>query len=332
MLKSVIVGYGGISRAHKPGYERLEKEGKVKLVGAYDIDPEAFVVNKKLNIALEPSEFDKSLHFYTDLYEMLEKEKPDFVDICAPTYVHKELAIKILEAGYNVLSEKPMALTAADGEEMIAAAKKNGKHLMIAQCVRFGNDIQYVKKIIEDGRYGKPMAALCTRTSLTPTWGYEQWFSDRERSGGCLTDMHIHDIDLLRYLFGEPSAVSSRVAYVKPHESVHTSLFYDGISATAIGEWATSSVSFSRGYRITFERAVIILGDDLKIYPEDGEPFVPEDYVPADVYRAEISYFCDVVSGKTENLIAPPEDTVKTMRLIEAMRKSADESGKIIDF
>ena len=331
MLKAVIVGYGGISRAHKPCYERLEKEGKVRLVGAYDIDAEAFTTNKKLNIALEVTEFDRTLHFYTDLDEMLKKEKPDFVDICTPTYVHKELAVRILKAGYNVLSEKPMALTSLDGEEMLKAANESGKHLMIAQCIRFGSVVQYIKDLIKDGRYGKPMAAFCTRTSGTPTWGYEQWFSDPKRSGGCLTDMHIHDIDLLRYVFGEPCGVSCRVAYSAPHESVHTTLFFDGVLASVVGEWGPSSVNFSAGLRVTFERAVVIDdGNKITVYPDGGEAFEPVER--NNVYRSEIEYFAEVVEGKHENLVAPPADTVKTMRLIEAMRKSAALSGQTVEF
>ena len=331
MLRAVIVGYGGISRAHKPCYERLEKEGKVRLVGAYDIDAEAFTTNKKLNIALEVTEFDRTLHFYTDLDEMLEKEKPDFVDICAPTFVHKELTVRILKAGYNVLCEKPMALSAKDAEEMLSWAKKCGKHLMVAQCVRFGTAVEYIKDLIKDERYGKPMAAICTRTSATPTWGYECWFSDIKRSGGCLTDMHVHDIDLLRYIFGEPDGVSCRVAYSAPHESVHTSLYFDGISVSAICEWGPSSLEFSPLLRITFERAVVIDdGNKITVYPEGEEPFVPLER--NNVYKTEIEYFADVVSGERENLMAPPEDTVKTMHLVEAMRKSAQNAGQFVEF
>ena len=331
MLRAVIVGYGGISRAHKPCYEALEKEGKVCLVGACDIDPEAFTTNKRLNIPLEPSEFDKTLHFYTDLDEMLEKEKPDFVDICTPTYVHKELTVKILKAGYNVICEKPMALSAEDGEEMLSVAKETGKHLMIAQCVRFSKTSQYIKELIKDERYGKPMAALCTRTSGTPRWGYDCWFSDIKRSGGCLTDMHIHDIDLLRYLFGEPDGVSCRVVYSTPHESVHTTLLFDGVCASAVGEWGPSSVAFSPLLRVTFERAVVVDdGNKITVYPEGGEAFEP--FTHNNFYRSEIEYFADVVSAKTENLIAPPADTVNTMRLVEAMRKSAQNAGQFVEF
>lgn len=330
MLKAVIVGYGGISRAHKPGYEKLKKEGKVRLVAAYDVNPEAFVMNKSINLSLEKSEFDEELRFYTDLDEMLAKEQPDFVDICAPTYVHKELAVKILNRGYNVLCEKPMALTSADGEEMLETARKNGKHLMIAQCVRFGTDIQYIKEVIEDGRYGKVLSAVCTRCSQTPTWGFENWFCDPARSGGCLTDMHIHDVDLMRYLLGEPTAVSCRVASSAPHESVHSSLFFNGISATAVAEWATKSLKFSRSYRITFEHAAMVVDNEFKVYPEDGEPFTPE-LTHMDPYMSEISYFCDVVAGKRENVVAPPTDTVKTMRLIEALRKSSEGAGRVVE-
>ena len=131
MLKAALIGFGGISTTHRRGYCNLEKEGKVKLVAAYDINPNAFKTRVAINLGDVSDPVGESIHFYTDLDEMIAKEEIDFVDICIPTYKHRELSEKLLRRGYHVLCEKPMALTSADCAEMIRAAKESGKELMI---------------------------------------------------------------------------------------------------------------------------------------------------------------------------------------------------------
>ena len=111
MLKAAIVGFGGIAKSHRMGYANLKAQGKVELVCACDIDPEAIKRRIVTNIDGEASEIDEEIRFYTDLDEMLDKEKLDFVDICAPTFLHAELSKKVLGCGIHVLCEKPMALS-----------------------------------------------------------------------------------------------------------------------------------------------------------------------------------------------------------------------------
>ena len=94
MLKAAIIGFGGIAKSHRKGYANLKAQNKVELVCACDIDPEAFKKRIVTNIGEEPHELDENIRFYTDLDEMLDREKLDFVDICAPTFLHAELSKK----------------------------------------------------------------------------------------------------------------------------------------------------------------------------------------------------------------------------------------------
>ena len=123
MLKICILGYGGIARAHQNGYKtELEEKGIAKLVAACDICEEQFTKDMAINI--DSGESEKSeLRGYTDLDEMLEKEKPDIVTVALPTYLHKEKTVYLLNKGYNVMCEKPMALTYEDCLEMLEASK-----------------------------------------------------------------------------------------------------------------------------------------------------------------------------------------------------------------
>ena len=87
--------------------------------------------------------------------ELIEKEKPDFVDIVTPTITHADLTVKALEMGCHVICEKPMALNEEDCQRMIDTAKRCEKILMIAHVVRFMAPYYYLKNAIDTRKHGK---------------------------------------------------------------------------------------------------------------------------------------------------------------------------------
>jgi predicted dehydrogenase len=333
MLHAALIGFGGIAQAHKNGYAKLEQEGKVKLVAVCDIRKEVFEKAVEINLKSDTS-MKVDFHAYTDLEEMLANEQIDFIDICLPTFLHKEYAIRMMERGYHVLCEKPMSLNFDACQEMLEAEKRTGEHFMIAQCLRFFPDYEYLKECMTDNRFGKVLSAQFSRISPPPVWGWQNWFMNPELAGGCITDMHIHDIDIARYLFGEPEAVSCRAGHsVSQYDTVQTALFYGGTPVTAIGDWTLSKVRFCASYRVDFKEATVIMeGGKVTVYPKgEDEPFAPELKI-MDGYTAEISYFCDVILGKTENTKNPASSAARSIRLIELMKKSADMGGEKLKF
>jgi len=332
MLKAGLIGFGGITGAHINGYKKLFEEKKVQLICAYDIEPDAFAKKLRINISSGDNSVSGDIRTYTNLDEMLANEELDFVDICIPSYLHCDMTCNLLKRGYHVLCEKPMALNFKDCEKMIATAKETDKHLMIAQCLRFFPEYQYAKEVIDSGKYGKVISAFFSRLSPPPIWGWQGWFMDFKRSGGCITDMHIHDIDMARYLFGEPDAVSSRATdECSPYATVQTSLFYGSTPITAVGDWTRTGTPFSAGFDICLEKATLIFNSGkLTVYPKDGtEPFCPE-LDNFDGYTGEISYFCDIVSGKMKNTRNPATSAAQTIALIERMIESANNNGAVI--
>lgn len=332
MLSAALIGFGGIAKAHKKGYDKLEREGKVRLVAVCDICKEAFDKNVEINITNDSFQ-SGTYNCYTDLEEMLFREKLDFLDICVPSFLHRDITVEMLKRGYNVLCEKPMALTGADCEIMLKAEKNSGKHFMIAQCLRFFKEYEYLKNCIDDGRYGKVLGAFFNRDSAQPTWGWHNWFLDYELSGGAIMDIHIHDIDMVRYLFGEPKSVSCRASNCKTkYDIVQTSLYYEDFPVAANGCWVAGRIRFSASYKVDFEKASVIYENGkVTVYPEDEEQFCPE-LEGYDGYTAEISYFCDIIQGKTQNTRNPACSAAKTVRLIETMRLSADKHGEKVPF
>lgn len=333
MIRVAILGFGGIARSHRRGYETLAERGEpVKLVALCDINPKQFEKLITINQGGEDAAPVMPYHTYTDLDEMLAAEHPDVVDVCLPTYLHCEYVTKLLRMGYNVQSEKPMALTGKQCDEMLHARDESGKQLMIGMCLRFDSNYLVLKDIIDSGKYGKVRAAYFSRTSSLPRWGFEGWYRDEARSGAVAFDLHIHDVDMVRFLFGEPTGLQSHTTDGEiPHISVSTTFLYPDKLVTAMAEWGMSHTwKFRAEYRVCLERATVTLeGGKVIVYPEEGEPFEPE-HEPANHMAEESLYFSRVISGEIENTKNKPEDAAATVRMIEAIYKSAAADGETV--
>lgn len=329
MLNAALIGFGGIAQAaHSPAYASLEKKGKVRLVAAYDIDPARFGQKMTINIGSSDGTAP-AIRFYTDLEEMLAKEDIQLLDICLPTFLHASMTADMLRRGYHVLSEKPMARTYADCLTMVEAAKNAKGKLMIAQCVRFFPEYIALKKLLDEGTYGRPLSAVFRRMSEPPVWGWDNWYMDEARSGGCLLDLHIHDIDVIRYFFGEPQTVScvSQTVY-SGFDILHSQLYYPDFSVLAVGDWSQHGVPFSADYRVALEKATVISGGGrMTVYPRDGEPFSPE-LSSVGGYEGEIEYFVDTIAAGSVNSKNPPESAATTIKLIDTLRDSALHNGE----
>ncbi len=333
-VRVALIGYGGIARAHAVGYRLLaEREEPVRLVAVCDIDPEKFGGEVSINIGSASRGLPAGIHTYTDIGELLEREEFDMADICLPTYLHKEYAVRLLKAGKHVLSEKPMALSSADCEEMLAAARESGRRLMIGQCLRFNAGYEFLKACVADERFGKLYRISMSRLSRMPDWGFENWFADTARSGGCILDMHIHDVDMARYLLGEPRSLTcwSRGGVVEDQVQ-HSHLYYDGCDVLIDGSWDESrDTPFSSGYRARFERAQVICEGSAVTVREDGCPPVKVELPATDHMAEEISYLVGLIlDPDAVNEKNPPESAAATVRLVERLRESARRDSERI--
>ncbi len=333
-VKVAMLGFGGIAKAHKHAYEQLEAQGApIRLVAICDIDASRFTSATATNLGEEKAANLKGIQTYTDPDRMLAEADFDMVDICIPSYLHKEYAVKMMRAGKDVLSEKPMALTSADCEEMLQTAKECGRKLMIGQCLRFEPSYLFLKKCIDEGTFGRLKNLFMERLSVHPMWGYEKWYTKTEKSGGCILDLHVHDIDMARFLLGEPASVST-VSYddITRWQVVNTRLFYPEVTVIATATWDEApTVKFSAGFRARFEGASVVLNHEgLTVYPNEGTSYHPE--LPrANRMAEEIRKLASMVLDRSLVSDAnPPESAYQTVRLIETLRQSADQGGKII--
>lgn len=328
-MKAAIIGNGFIGNAHRAAFAMFKEEGvDIELVAICDIRPEMLKKNNGERL-------------YTSVDEMLEAEKElDFVCLCIPTYLHAEYSIKLMRAGLNVLCEKPMALNAEDCDRMMACAKETGKRLMIAQCSRFGKDMIIMKKFIEEGSFGKPVSAFFTAADGKPTWGFENWFANKDLSGSCMLDLQAHTIDLINWYFGVPDATSTVAKQCAPdftgYGSLSSNLIYDnGLFVHVWCDWGIPKNKHDHRYtRINFENGYIIrkVGAHAELsavsYLDGSVTDLSDRYREVKSgYRDEIEYFANqLVSGEPFDH-CPPEETKNVVTVMRAQEKSADGMG-----
>jgi UDP-N-acetyl-2-amino-2-deoxyglucuronate dehydrogenase len=144
-------------------------------------------------------------HPYTDIAEMIRREKVDVVVICTPHPAHKEAAITAFENGAHVLVEKPLAISLVDCDAMIDAAKAAGKQLGMISQRRFFPSCLRIKQAIDDGKLGTPMLGFVVMYG----WRDETYYKSdpwrgkwAEEGGGVLVNQAPHQLDLLQWFMG----------------------------------------------------------------------------------------------------------------------------------
>ena len=158
-----------------------------------------------------------------------------------------------------VFVEKPVALTAEEGNAMLQKSKETGAQVQVGQVIRFWDEYVELRKIIESNIYGKVINANFRRISPRPTWGWKNWLLDDTLSGGAGQDLHIHDVDYVLSLFGSPdSFYSVRNKRGEKNSYVNTLMSYNDFVVSVEGTWDLSeSHPFEATFRVVFEKAVV---------------------------------------------------------------------------
>ena len=269
---------------------------------------------------------------YTELDQLLADPEIDLVDICLPTHLHPETAIRALEAGKHVLVEKPIALTLADADAMIDAARRSGRRLFVGQVLRFFPEFAFIKEAVASGRYGRLLGAHFKRIISRPNWGGDDWFNDPRRTGGPVIDLHIHDADFVQYLLGMPSRVFA-TGLTAPDGQVYyvvASYLYDGqtepVAVTAqSGAVAMPGRPFEHGYDVYLEKATLLYnsaaGGPVTLLGEDGGIHQPE-IAAVDAFTAEIQYVADSIAGKETGELLAAESARRSLLLCHKVAES----------
>ncbi len=288
---------------------------------------------------------------FTDFRKMIKGDLVDAVSVCTPNNCHAPLSIASLQAGKHVLCEKPLAMNGAQARKMAEAAKRAGRILMTAQCMRYSGNAQALKRMIEAGRFGKlyfGKAMLLRRTGIP-----RGWFHDKEQAGGGpMLDIGVHVLDLTWYLMGKPQPVSvfgvTFDMLGKSGQGFGTYGVNYNPKKFSVEDLAAGLIKFKNGAAISLEASwaahtgetflARVLGTkggaqifpDFTLYEMDGDTKL--DITPAapqlDGYLGECRHFIACIQTGKEP-ISPGYQSVVVVDMLEAIYKSA-ESGKLV--
>ncbi|MBR2971778.1 MAG: Gfo/Idh/MocA family oxidoreductase [Clostridia bacterium] len=310
-MKVGLIGIGGMGNVHFNCYK--------KMAGI-----EVAVADIRVDMAKE--KVAGYAPVYESYEEMIKVEKPDFVDICTPSYMHADMAVKAMELGCHVLCEKPMSISSDEAQRMIDAKEKYGKLLMTAHVVRFMAPYVYLKSVIDSGELGKPVHIIMHRLSEAPKWSWENWMLDTDKSGGVALDLSVHDVDFTQYVFGQPKSLEASYQDIKDNTNyVCSTFFYDGFSVNTVGAWYNASIPFRAEYLAVFENGYVeskggkVTKNGAEVSLEVGEASENTgiNLSGADGYSDEIRYFIDCIKCGREPARVAPESSLTSVKLVE---------------
>jgi predicted dehydrogenase len=332
MVRIAVTGLGFMGKTHIGIYQQIPGATVAALCDAEADRLELNSLDAGGNIKASSGAVDfSSVPKFSDFSKMLAAGGFDAVDICLPTDLHVDFAVKALEAGYHVFIEKPLALDYDGGRSVADAAKKSGAVCAVGQCLRFWPAYTEVKKLIESGSLGKVRHAEFSRYSPPATWAAGGWLGKTARSGNAALDLHVHDVDMILYLFGPPKSVRS-VGIPDGNGSfghISTVYTYPDISVTSTGGWVmSSSTPFNMRALYVLENGVIDMDfarqDPVMVYPEGKEGYVLQ-LPPGDGYYHELADFVDRCEKGVPSALVSPAVAAESVRLANLEIASAAE-------
>jgi predicted dehydrogenase len=313
MVRIAVTGLGFMGKTHIGIYQRIPGATVAALCDAEADRLDLKSLDAGGNIQASSGAVDfSSVPKFSDYPKMLDTGGFDAVDICLPTDLHVDYAIRALEAGYHVFIEKPLALDYESAQVVAEAAQKSGAVCSVGQCLRFWPAYTEVKKLIEGGSLGKVRHAEFSRSSPPATWAAGGWLNKTARSGNAALDLHVHDVDMILYLFGAPKSVRS-VGIPDGNGSfghISSVYTYPNLSVTSTGGWVmSSSTPFNMRALYILERGVIDMDfartDPVMVYPEGSEGYALE-LPPGDGYYHELKDFVErCEKGEPSELVSP---------------------------
>lgn len=333
MIKVGLIGCGFMGGMHAACYHALAPLG-VKVVAVADVRPE---------FARKLAKEDAAI--YETGMELIANADVDVVDICLPTYLHTAHAVAAMKAGKHVFVEKPICLSDDEMALLLATEKETGAKVQVGQVIRQWTEYVWLKQTVDAGVYGKVLHAQFRRLSSLPTWAWENWLHQADKSGGIAMDMHIHDVDFVRYILGEPDTVKAQ-AYRDEDGAIQqiNTLFSYGnrVSVSVEAGWNyPADFPFTADFRVKFEKATAVLsGGILTVYPNEGgavhpelaEEFQGENDIGGNIsslggYYNELKYFVEGLLGQNDLSVATVSEAIASVKLV---KKEIEAAGGLI--
>lgn len=343
-LRLAFLGAGGISRTHM---DALSKMDDVEIVALGD---------PKRQPMEQWAEQFKVPKVYTDWRKMLKEVQPEAVSVCSSNGAHEENAIAAMAAGAHVIVEKPMAMNVKQAQNMINAAKKYKRKLVIGFQYRYHPATTFIKESVDAGVLGdiKYARVQALRRRGIPNWGV---FVRKElQGGGPMIDIGVHVLEMTHYAMGSPkpiSAIGNTFTYLgnKPSNKIRCSWAGWDFKHHNIEDLAVGQIRFDNGAVLTLEASFAahiekdqwnfnLMGtkggaqwDPATIYTDTNGHMV--NVTPAwlgkgdfgTMFASKLRNFVDYVTKNTPPT-APGEAGLMVQKMLNGIYDSADKGGK----
>jgi predicted dehydrogenase len=322
-IRIAFAGTGGINKVHA----RAARQGGAELVAVANHRPDS--------MAAFAAEFGIARQ-YDSVEAMLADGGVDALVVATPNYLHAPQTIAALHACVHVMVEKPMAMNAAEAEQMVAASEKIDALLMVAHCWRFDPDVLWLKehsnkigRIIRTKGYG-----------VHTHWGPGGWFTQKQfAGGGALADMGIHAIDTTRFLLDDPQPVSvyARISTHYKHYDVDDTgiviINWDNGATSYIesGWWqphadgpaAATQLYGEKGFGQLFPTRLTAPNHHHGVETfETGTPHPRPEHNPQSLYDTQMQYFLRCIENLDHPIPGGHEGLVN-MKIVDAAYKSS---------
>jgi len=320
-IRVALVGAGRIARVHAEAYRHVSRG---RLVACTDpVDQAARALAHDYDLAVAP-----------DLDALLKDPEIDGVLIASPNALHPEQAIAALAAGKHVFCQKPIALTLADADRVVAAgAAAPGQVLQHGFMLRFTPPLPGLRDRVAGGELGTPIAARAAVFGWEPT---NDWFYDPAQGGGVILDTLVHFADLILWLFGPAETVYTEGgAYVldgakrhhSPDNATVTVRHASGVVTSMYVTWTAGHGNFTlETYGSGGSAEVdLVRAQAMRTFAKPSGWSYP-DLVWDYGYQGEQQYFVDRIAGVVDgSQAATAAEARDALALVLAAQRSLDE-------
>lgn len=325
MQRIGLVGSGFMATTHANSYQEIS-DAEVVAVASLDENREVFA-----------AEHAPGAEVYADAEEMMDDADVTAVDVCTPTPTHRLLVEAAAERGLDAFCEKPLARTAADADAIVDAVENAGVTFMTGHVLRYFPEYAEAKRRIDAGEIGTPGTLSTERLSSPPRYGSDSWFGDKDKSGGVLLDMAIHDFDYLRWVVGEVERVFARTTeWDDGHLNQHSSVllrFEDGATGNVEASWGYPEGSpFVTSYELAGDEGLLEFDarDENAIRVSGGAEGTkaPASPLAKSPYTRELEHFVECVeTGRDPDIT--PNDAREAVRIALAAIESAERGEPV---
>lgn len=319
MQKVAVIGAGKMGAMHAKAYAAMPN---AELVGVCD---------SRLDAAEELAG-TYSTRAFPAIEQALNEAEVDVVDICTPTPTHLDYIKAAAAAGKHICCEKPLARSISQAMEAARICEEAGVTLFVAQVLRWFPEYRRLKELIASGCIGDTVEVRVSRGGK-PRSGVDNWFGNKQMSGGVVLDLLVHEFDWLRWCYGSVRRVYAKGLYNSHIPGIDYALvtlkFDNGVIAHVEGNWARPSgfvtsveVAGTGGllsFRSTESKALVI---ERKCQDSEcAEDITPPSMALVDPYYQELAHFINCVEEGRQPDVTP-EDGIEAVRICEAALRS----------